>query len=198
MLKPIASLLMGLALAACQHNNPYQGQSTPVPPAPAMEQTQLPSAHYPATPWDFSVYRNWSWHSPPAAVSSLSSQELQEVIAGALEQRGLRPATDPSGSDLRIAASVALERRLRQAYDDYDPYFATGRYGSGYGAWYRVPTVRTWEEEVVAVRIQLYDAKSSQVIWSNQAEARSADSRAGRKDAVRKAINRALADYPPH
>lgn len=196
MLKPMASLLLCLSLAACQSTNPYQGESAPLPPAPPIEQIQSPL--YPAAPRDFSAYRSWSWYAPPAATASLSSEELQEMIAGALDQRGLRPAPEHTGSDVRISASAALERRLRQAYDEYDPYFSSGRHGASYGTWYRAPMVRTWEEEVVSVRIQLHDASSGLVIWSNQAEARSAGSRSERKEAVREAVKRALADYPPH
>jgi len=47
------------------------------------------------------------------------------------------------------------------------------------------------------VRIEMFDAASGQSIWSNRAEARLSGSRAKQQDAVRQAVERALADYPP-
>ncbi|KIZ33931.1 lipoprotein, partial [Stutzerimonas stutzeri] len=78
-----------LGLAACQSQNPYTDESAPIPPAPPIEQIQSPV--YPAAPRDFSSYQNWSWQAPPAGTASITGEELQEMVAGALDQLGLRP-----------------------------------------------------------------------------------------------------------
>ena len=187
--------LFCLSLAACQGGNPYTSESAPIPPAPPIEQIQSPI--YPAAPRDFSGYRNWSWRSPPPATASIAAEELQEMLAGALDQRGLRPAPSGTQGDVQVSLSANMETRLRQTYDDYGPRVGAGRYGGGYGGWGSTPVVRTYEEEVIAVRVDIYDGASGQPIWSNRAEARSSGSQAERKDAAREAINRALADYPP-
>lgn len=184
-----------LSLAACQGGNPYTSESAPLPPPPPVEQIQSPT--YPAAPRDFSSYRNWSWRSPPAATASIAAEELQEMLAGALDQRGLRPASAGAKGDVQVSVSANRETRLRQTYDDYGPRVGVGRYGGGYGGWGSTPVVRTYEEEVIAVRVEMYDGASGQPIWSNRAEARSGGSQAERKDAARGAVNRALADYPP-
>lgn len=195
-----------LSLAACQSGNPYTGESEPIPPAPPIEQIQSPT--YPAAPRDFSAYQSWSWRNPPAGTSTLAGEELQEMVAGALDQRGLRPAPQGSNGDVQISASAQMETRVRQVYDDYNPRVGvgvgSGRYGgygpgynSGYGIGTSAPIVRNYEEEVVTVRIEMIDSASGQSVWSNRAEARSGGKQAERKDAARDAVNRALADYPP-
>lgn len=187
--------LLCLSLAACQGGNPYTSESAPIPPAPPVEQIQSPI--YPAAPRDFSAYQNWSWRSPPAATATIAAEELQEMLAGALDQRGLRPVPSGAKGDVQVSISANMETRLRQTYDDYGPRVGAGRYGGGYGGWGSTPVVRTYEEEMIAVRVDIYDGASGQPIWSNRAEARSGGSQAERKDAAREAINRALEDYPP-
>ena len=125
--------LLCLTLAACQSQNPYTDESAPIPPAPPVEQIQAPT--YPAAPRDFSSYQHWSWRSPPAGTASISGEELQEMVAGALDQRGLRPAPGNAPGDVRISASASKETRVRQTYDNYGygPHVGVGRYGGGYG-----------------------------------------------------------------
>lgn len=202
MLTRAALTLLCLSLAACKGGNPYTSESAPIPPAPPVEQIQSPI--YPAAPRDFSSYQSWSWRNPPPGTASLAGAELQEMVAGALDQRGLRPAPNDAKGDVQISARANMETRVRQAYDDYGPHIGAGRYGgfgSGYGSGYgigtSVPVMRTYEEEVVSVYIEMYDSSSGQAIWSNRAESRSGGSQAERKDAARDAVNDALADYPP-
>lgn len=193
-----------LGLMACQSQNPYTEESAPIPPAPPIEQIQSPI--YPAAPRDFSSYQRWSWRTPPAGTASISGEELQEMVAGALDQRGLRPAPEGAGAptaDVLISAGASKETRVRQSYDSYGygPQVGVGRYGGGYGSGYgvgtSVPMVRNYEEEVVSVRIEMFDAASGQAVWSNRAEARVSGNRAKQQDAVREAVERALEDYPP-
>lgn len=195
--------LLCLGLVACQSSNPYTEESAPIPPAPAIEQIQSPV--YPAAPRDFSSYQSWSWRNPPAGTGSIAGEELQEMVAGALDQRGLRPAPAGAKGDVQISASARLETRVRQVYDDYGPRVGVGRYG-GYGPGYgsgvgigaSAPVIRNYEEQVITVRIEMIDSASGQTVWSNRAAARSGSSQAERKDAARDAVNSALADYPPH
>lgn len=123
------------------------------------------------------------------------------MVAGALDQLDLRPAQAERKGELLISARASKETRIRQTYDDYGPHVGVGRYGGGYGSGYgvgtSVPIVRNYEEEVLSVRIEMFDAASGQSIWSNRAEARSGGSRAKQQDALREAVQRALADYPP-
>ena len=191
-----ALLLSCLALAACQASNPYTPESAPIPPAPPIERIQSPT--YPAAPRDFSSYQSWSWRTPPAGNASLSGEALQEMVAGALDQHGLRPAPSGARGGLQVSARATSEIRVIHSYDDYGTRIGAGRYGDGYGMAGGAPVLRSHEQEVVVVHIELYDTGSGQLVWSNRGEARSAGARLSeREKATREAVERALADYPP-
>ena len=65
-----------------------------------------------------------------------------------------------------------------------------GMYGS-------VPIVRTYEEEVQVVRVELLDPRNGQSIWNGSAESTNRGSQSERVDALRSAVNKALSAYPP-
>lgn len=189
--------LLTLGLSACQHDNPYTSTAAPVPAAPPAGAATPDRSAYPAAPVEFSSYRTWSWRNPPAGTGSLTPEELQEIVASALDQHGLRPAAPGGAADLQIAAQVRSETRLRQVYDDYGSYYGRGHYGSDYGMWGHAPLVRTYEETVLVVHLELFDPRRAAVVWSNQAQARQGGDRSQLRDALREAVDRALADYPP-
>ena len=94
---------------------------------------------------------------------------------------------------------------MRRVYDDYG-YGGNygGAYGRGpygrdyYGGYASAPIVRTYEEQVLVVRIELLDGASRQPVWSGSAEARAGgDSPSANREALRDAVNRALEKYPP-
>src|SRR5690606_4317228 len=136
---PSRALLIPLCLsrAACRGGNPYTSEPAPLPPPAPPVHIQSPT--YPAAPPDCPSYRNWSWRSPPAATASIAAEELREMLAGALDQRGLRPAPAGAKGDVQVSVSANRETRLRQTYDDYGPRVGVGRYGGGYGGWGSTP-----------------------------------------------------------
>ncbi|MFP5428833.1 MAG: DUF4136 domain-containing protein [Gammaproteobacteria bacterium] len=200
--------LLPLALAGCQGSNPYVASGRPIPPAPAQAANTFDSSAYPAPPRDYGRYRSWSWRNGqlPSGSANADPAQLADAISGALDQHGLRPARD-NGADLLVSADLRLERRLRQVRDyDYDPYYGPYPYGSvgyggyrnGYGAYGSVPIVRTYEVEVMVVRIDLFDARNGQPVWSASAESGSdKDSPRDRESALRESVHKALSGYPP-
>lgn len=196
----IALLILPL-LAACQGSNPYQAESLPMPPAPTAAATTFDRSSYPAAPRDYGRYRNWSWQNGqlPAGSAWAGGDLLAESLSSGLDQHGLRPAPSGQAGDLQVSASVNLEKRQRQYYDNAGAYYGTGsHWDRRYGAWGSAPLVRTYEEEVAVVRIQFFDGQDGQAVWSNSGEARSGGSQSERADALRAAIKAALDGYPPH
>ncbi|MGH8379729.1 DUF4136 domain-containing protein [Pseudomonas sp.] len=199
--------LLCLALAGCQSSNPYVASSRPLPPAPPQAATTFDASAYPASPRDFARYRSWAWRNGQLPVGGALAEpaQLADTVSNALDQRGLRPARNGQAGDLLVSANVHLERRLRQAREDYYPYDAYpyggygsyGRYRNGYGVYGSVPLVRTYEVEVMVVRIDLYDARDGQAVWSASAETASQGSQGEREDALRESVKKALNGYPP-
>lgn len=195
--------LLPLALAGCQGNNPYVASGNPIPPAPPQAAGAFDASAYPTPARDYGRYRSWSWRGGrlPVGMPSSDPGQLADAVSSALDQHGLRPAHS-SAADLLVSADVRLERRLRQIrdYDDYGPYggVGVGGYRHGYGAYGSVPVVRTYEVEVMVVRIDLFDARNGQPVWSASAESGSSkDSPRDRESALRESVSKALRGYPP-
>ena len=112
-MKRLGALLLLTSLAACQSQNPYIADSKPMPPAPAHSPQQLDRSAYPATPRDYARYRTWSWQQLPAGSAWASSEQVQEALSNALDQRGLRPHRVGKTSDLKVSADRNVQR-LRQ------------------------------------------------------------------------------------
>ncbi|MCY1536329.1 hypothetical protein D9M68_717830 [compost metagenome] len=197
-MRTLALLLLLPVLVACQSQNPYTAASKPLPPAPPHAANHLDLSAYPAPERDYARYRNWAWldgRQPPASAWA-SSALVQEALSNALDQRGLRPA-QTAAADLKVRTNLQLQRRIRQVADRYGSYYGHNRYADDFGMWGSVPLVRTYEEEVVVVHIDLFDGQDGQPVWSGSAEVPSDGSQAERADALRDAMRRALENYPP-
>ena len=199
--------VLALALAACQSPNPYVASGKPIPPAPAQAATTFDASAYPAPARDYGRYRSWRWRDSqaPGGLANASPGQLADAVSTALDQHGLRPAHG-GAADLLVSADIRLERRLRQVrdYDYYDPYYGPsssvgfGGYRNGYGAYGSVPIVRTYQVEVMVVRIDLFDARNGQPVWSASAESGSSKgSPRDRENALRESVSKALSGYPP-
>jgi hypothetical protein len=197
-------LLICLGLAACQGSNPYVADSRPLPPAPPQAANTFDRSAYPAPTRDYGRYRSWAWlngHLPPGTAWADSAQ-VAEAVSNALDQRGLRPLRDNQPVDVLVSADLRLETRLRQVQDDYGYYGGAGyggydRYGRGYGMYNSVPIVRTYQEQVVVVRVDLFDAGTGQRVWSASAETGTKGNQIERSDAIREAVEKAMSAYPP-
>lgn len=180
-------------LAACQSQNPYQAESLPMPPAPPEAATTFDRSAYPAAPRDYGRYRSWSWLE-----GRTPANDLADSISAGLDQYGLRPALNGPG-DVLVSARISQETRLRQYQDNLGGYYGTGsHWDRHYGAYGSVPIVRTYEQKVAVVRIELIDPRDRQVVWSGSGEAVAGKDQAAQADAMRVAIRAALDGYPPY
>lgn len=197
-MKRLAVLLAGLALSACQSQNPYTASSVPLPPAPPQAANAVDLSAYPAAPRDYGRYRTWSWLGAPPASAWASPELVQEALINGLDQRGLRPAQPGQKGDLQASAALSVETRQYQTQDNFGTYYGHGPYwGDSYGVYGSVPLIRTYERQVMVVRIDLYDAHDGQPVWSGSAEADAEGTRSEQAAAVRQAVNDALTQYPP-
>lgn len=205
MKRRLGLILLCLGLGACQGSNPYVASSKPLPPAPPEAAKTFDRSAYPAAPRDYGKYRSWTWLDGRAPNGSAwaDSAQIAEVVSNALDQRGLRPLHANQKADLLVSANLHQETRLQQVQDDYG-YGAYGGYnrynngyGSGVGMYNSVPVVRTYQVQVLVVQVELYDAASGQPVWSASAETRVNGNERERGDALRTAVEKAVAAYPP-
>ncbi|MEB0043230.1 MULTISPECIES: DUF4136 domain-containing protein [unclassified Pseudomonas] len=195
-----ATLLLCLGVSACQSSNPYVASSNPLPPAPQLATTAVDTSAYPAPTIDFGRYRNWTWVNGqlPGGSPFASPEQLADAVSNGLDQRGLRPAMSNQPADLGVVADVHVETRLRQVREDaYGGGVGYGGYRSGGFGYATVPVERTYQVQVLVVRISLFDNRSHQPVWSASAETATGGDESGRAKALRQAVNRALTTYPP-
>ena len=208
MYRRVALLVLSLGLGACQSPNPYTASSLPMPAAPPQAANAIDLNAYPAPPRDYGRYQSWAWLNgrQPAGTAWADSAQIAEAVSAALDQRGLRPVQPGRPADVRVSADLHAEKRLRQVQDDYgygagyggfygDRY---GRYGNQYGMYNTMPIVRTYEVDVMVVRLTLYDGKTGEPVWSSSAETSSTGSLSERANALRESLNKAVQAYPPH
>jgi len=190
LMKALAPLTLLPLLGACQGHNPYTAQAASMPPAPAQPIYYPDANSYPAAPRDYARYRTWSWHSLPAGSPWANSEQLQEALSQALDQRGLRPRQ--AGSDLQARVELREEQRLRQVslpHDAYDPR---------YGHWPRPPQQHSYSERVVVVHIELFDSRDGQRVWHSGAEMPANVQPQQQLRALHQAMAEALSAFPPH
>lgn len=197
-MKLLSLLLLLPALLACQSQNPYTATSNPLPPAPVQAAQQLDRSAYTAAPRDYGRYRTWSWQRLPTGTAWASAEQVQDALSNALDQRGLRPHRAGVASDLTVTAELRQEQRVRQVQDTYGGGYGNNRYGDQYGMWGSTPVVRSYTEEVMVLRIELFDGQDGQPVWSTRAETLIGGSQSERADALRNAMQKALAAYPPN
>jgi hypothetical protein len=197
-------LVICLGLAACEGSNPYVASTRPLPPAPPQAAHTFDRSAYPAPPRDYGRYRSWAWLNGqlPPGTTWADSAQVAEAVSSALDQRGLRPLHDNRPADLFVSADLRLETRLRQVQDDYGYYGGYGGYnrygyGPGYGMYGSAPIVRTYQEQVVVVHVELYDAQNGEPVWSSSAETSNRGSGGEQVDAIREAVEKAMSAYPP-
>jgi len=155
---------------------------------------------------DFSAYRAWSWKEPalqywpddPRIKSDLTEQRIRDAVADQLDQRGLRPATADSATDVNVQTWYIVDQRTQQ-------YSTTsGAWGNPWYGYWGGPMftdTRTIDYQVGTLQIDLYDATDGKLVWRGSAE-QVLSSRQGTPDEragnLRELVARVLSQYPPH
>lgn len=187
-------LLLFAALAGCR-DNPYSASHLPYPPTPSDAQgaAEADPDSYPPPPIDLGRYRNWQWG---VAVD----EPLAGIVSAALDQRGLRPATEkaPATLELRVLQRTSIHQR--QIYDEpaYGDGFAIYDRHAGYWGTTPVPVVRIVSFPVEVVQLELFDVHSGVRVWTGSGEAvRAGSGPASVTDSLRRAVAEALSSFPP-
>ena len=192
-----------LVLAGCQASNPYQGESIPLPPAPAAAAQHFDASAYPA-PAQLKNYNYWCWPNT-AAPNALLNDSAQRILAEQLEQYGLRAAQSAQQCELQVHLSSQHSERVRHDYDNYPSL----NYGVGYGhhrslhnrhgysgLGLNVPiTPRRYIEYRQQLTLVLIEQQSQQPIWRTQSSVSSNQHGQASEEALRNAFRAMLESY---
>ena len=196
-MKYLLSLSLFLLLGACQQTpNPYTDESIPYPPAPASAADNFDRSNYPPPQRDFALYRSWAWRNGelPAGSGWVSGQLFTDSISASLDQAGLRPVQENAQPDLLVSASVLTREVEINEPPDVGGFYGRGPYGDGYGVGASGPVNST--QQVLRLQIDLFDARSGQLVWSGNSAQISGYGNADDAQTLREAVTKAMQSYP--
>ena len=196
-MKALLGLLAFVLLAACQQTpNPYKEESIPYPPAPAAAADNFDRSNYPPPQRDFGLYHSWAWRNDvlPAGSGWVSSQLLVDSISASLDQSGLRPVQGKADPDLLVSASVLTRQVEINQPPDVGGFYGRGRYNDGYGVGVSGPINST--QQVLRVQIDMYDARSGQLVWSGNSAEISGYGNVDEPENLREAVSKAMQSFP--
>lgn len=196
-MKTLFSLAVCLLLAACQQAaNPYTSESTPYPPAPAAAASNIDLSSYPPAQRDFALYNSWAWRNGelPAGSGWVSGQLFTDSISAGLDRLGLRPVQGQAAPDLLVSASVLTSEVEINEPPEVGGFYGNGPYGDGYGV--GVSRAINNTQQILGVQIDLFDARSGQLVWSGNAALVSGYSTDQHADTLRETVSKAMQSYP--
>lgn len=158
---------------------------------------------------DFAAYRTWTWAQPPFEYkpddprikSDITEQRIRDAVASQLDQRGLHPAASGSAADLKARAYLIVDQRQDQYTSSYGGWYGWG--GGCCGGYWGAPYVesRTVYYNVATIQIDLLDGKDGKLVWRGSGAKtvyKTSPNPAEREAEIREAVQKVLAQYPPH
>lgn len=141
---------------------------------------------------DFSQYKTYSWQAIKGA-NSLWDSRIKNVVNAQLEARGWSEVD--SGGDVAIVAVKATQtqRTLQTFYDG----FGGGWGWRGFGGFGDATTTEQDYKEGTLV-VDMYDAKTKQLIWRSSAEDTLSDKAEKNEKNLDKGVAKMFKKFPPH
>lgn len=195
-MKLLFSLVAIVLLAACQTPNPYKEESIPYPPAPPGAADNFDSSNYPPPQRDFGLYHSWAWRNDvlPAGSGWVSTQLFIDSISASLDQSGLRPVQGKASPDLLVSASVLTRQVEINEPPQVGGIYGRGPYGDGYGV--GVGGAINSTQQVLRVQIDMFDARSGQLVWSGNSAQVSGYGNSAQPEKLREAVTQAMQSFP--
>lgn len=146
-----------------------------------------------------SGYRTWGWLQPPAGAGVRADAAVQQLVEEAIEARLAVRGYQRSDSnpEFRVGWHAALEEPL-------DVTSANNYYGYAWGRWFPgggVAYGRGFKTEfpVGSLVVDVTDSRAGELIWRGTGHDvfRKKEKAGEREQAVREAVAKAFADFPP-
>ena len=144
---------------------------------------------------DFSQYKTYSWQEIKPA-NSLWDSRIKSAVDAQLNAKGWAPVD--SGSDVAIVAVKMnkTQKRLDTFYDGFGGGWGWRRFGGFDDGFGDSTTVENDYKQGTLV-IDLYDAKSKQLIWRGSAEDTLSDNASTNKKNLDKGVVKMFHMFPP-
>ena len=138
---------------------------------------------------DFSHYKTYSWEKVQTA-DPLWAGRIKEAVNAALTAKGLTPVE--SGGDIAVVA-IEMTKNQQTLNTFYDGFGGGWRWGGGFGN----ATTTVDNYKVGTLVVDLFDAKSKQVIWRGSSSDTLSDKSDKNIKNLDKGVQKMFDHYPP-
>jgi hypothetical protein len=149
---------------------------------------------------DFAQYKTYSWQEIKPA-NSLWDSRIKDAVDGQLTAKGWKPVA--SGGDVAIVAVKMTEtqRSLQTFYNSFGNGFGGGCWGwrgfGGFGDSFGDSTTTEHDYKEGTLVIDMFDAKTKQLIWRGSAEDMISDKVSKNEKNLNKGVEKMFKDFPP-
>ena len=138
---------------------------------------------------DFSEYKTYSWEKVQTQ-DPLWADRIKEAVNSALAAKGLTPVA--SGGDIAVVA-IEMTKNQQTLNTFYDGFGGGWRWGGGFGN----ATTTVDNYKVGTLVVDLFDAKSKQVIWRGSSSDTLSDKSDKNIKNLDKGVQKMFEHYPP-
>jgi len=138
---------------------------------------------------DFSNYKTYSWEKVQTQ-DPLWADRIKEAVNSALAAKGLTPVA--SGGDIAVVA-IEMTKNQQTLNTFYDGFGGGWRWGGGFGN----ATTTVDNYKVGTLVVDLFDAKSKQVIWRGSSSDTLSDKSDKNIKNLDKGVQKMFDHYPP-
>lgn len=128
----------------------------------------------------FASYRTYAWTQGTPVLESLVEQQIHTAVGAQLAAKGLKPVDN--SPDLYVATHAVTQEH---------PQLLVNGFGWGWGG-----TATVQDYTVGTLVVDLYDAKTRQMVWRGVATDSVSDKQQKNADRINKAIDKMFAKYP--
>lgn len=144
----------------------------------------------------FSQYKTYSWQEikPP---NSLWDSRIKNAVDAQLAAKGWTEIAE--GGDVAIVAikMTQTQRTLQTFYDGFGGGWGWRRFGGGFGNSFGESTTTEQDYKEGTLVVDMYDAKSKQLIWRGSAEDTLSDKAEKNEKNLDKGVVKMFKDFPP-
>jgi hypothetical protein len=142
---------------------------------------------------NFSQYKTYSWEETKPA-NSLWDARIKSAVDAQLAAKGWTQV--PSGGDVAVVAikTSQTQRTLQTFYDGFGGGWGWRRFGGG---GFGDATTTEQDYKVGTLVVDLYDAKTKQLIWRGSAQDTVSDNAAKNEKNLDKGVAKMFKPFPP-
>lgn len=144
----------------------------------------------------FAAYKTFSVKIGTGWGNSISEKRAVDAVTKAIAAKGWTPAAEDSADALVVLHGKSQQKQTLSTF--YDGWGGYGWYGWGGGGMSMgSATTTTYEYTVGTLVVDIFDAKSKQLIWRGSAEDELKNTAEKREKQLNKATSKLFAFFPP-